>query len=140
MWEKKFEKYVAVTGMPGIYKISATRNNGLLIKSMDTGKTKFISMRKHQFTPLETVSIYTNDDTEELSKVFRNMLDQYEDNPPPSIKAAASDLFDYFEDVLPNFDKDQVFIGDIKKIIKWFNYLKDRDFFITGDDDEDEEE
>ena len=139
MWKKKIEKYVAVTCLPGIYKIGATRNNGLLIENMDTGKTKFISMRKHQFTPLGTVSIYTNDDTEELSKVFQNMLDQLADNPPPSIQAPATELFEYMEDVLPTYDKEQVFIGDVKKVIKWFNFLNERDFFTTMDDDDEEE-
>ena len=139
MWKKKFQKYVAVTGLPGIYKIGATRNNGLLIENMDDGKTKFISMRKHQFTPLGTVSIYTTNDTEELKKVFQNMLDQYDDNPPPAINSKAQDLFEYFEDILPTYDKDQVFIGDVKKVIKWFNFLRERDFFTTGDPDGEEE-
>ncbi len=129
MWTDTIEKYVAVSGLPGIYKIGATRSNGLLIEDMDSGKTKFISMRKHQFTPLATVSIYTEDDTRELTKVFQSMLDQFEDNPPPAINAKASDLFDYFEDILPTYDKDQVFIGDVKKVIKWFNFLKERKFF-----------
>jgi hypothetical protein len=129
MWTDKIEKYVAVSGLPGIHKINSSRSNGLLIENMDTGKTKFISMRKHQFTPLATVSIYTEDDTRELTKVFQSMLDQYEDNPPPATNAAASDLFEYFEDILPTYDKDQVFIGDVKKVIKWFNFLRDRKFF-----------
>jgi len=129
MWTDKIEKYVAVSGLPGIYKIDTTRNNGLLIENMDTGKTKFISIRKHQFTPLGTVSIYTEDDATEISKVFQSMLDQFEDNPPPKTNAPAYDLFEYFEDVLPTYDKDQVFIGDIKKVIKWFNFLKERAFF-----------
>lgn len=138
MWTDKIEKYVAVSGLPGIYKINSTRNNGLLIENMDTGKTKFISMRKHQFTPLGTVSIYTEDDTRELTKVFQSMIDQYDDNPPPATNAKASELFDYFEDILPTYDKDQVFIGDVKKVIKWFNFLKERQFFEDTTSDEEE--
>lgn len=137
-WSSKMEEYVAVSGLPGIYKIGATRNNGLLIEHMDTGKTKFISIRKHQFTPLGTVSIYTNDDAMELSKVFQSMLDQYEDNPPPATNAKANVLFEYFEDVLPTYDKDQVFIGDVKKVIKWFSFLKERSFFLDSNQDEEE--
>ncbi len=138
MWTDKIEKYVAVSGVAGIHKISSSRSNGLLIENMDTGKTRFISMRKHQFTPLATVSIYTEDDTMELTKVFQSMLDQYDDNPPPATNAAAADLFDYFEDILPTYDKDQVFIGDVKKVIKWFNFLKTRNFFddISPSDEE----
>ncbi len=138
MWTEKLEKYVAVSGLPGIYKINSSRANGLLIENLDTGKTKFISMRKHQFTPLATVSIYTVDDTKELSKVFQSMLDQFDDNPPPKINVTAAELFEYFEDILPTYDKDQVFIGDVKKVIKWFNYLRDRAFFEDLSSDEEE--
>lgn len=138
MWTDKIEKYVAVSGLPGIFRINSTRPNGLLIENMDTKKTKFISMRKHQFTPLATVSIYTEDDTRELTKVFQSMLDQYEDNPPPKTNVSAAELFDYFEDILPTYDKDQVFIGDVKKVIKWFNYLRDRAFFEDTVSDEEE--
>ena len=139
MWTDKIEKYVAVSGMPGIHKISTSRTNGLLIENMDTGKTRFISMRKHQFTPLATVSIYTEDDTRELTKVFQSMIDQYEDNPPPATNAKASDLFEYFEDILPTYDKDQVFIGDVKKVIKWFNFLNERKFFDDTEPSDEEE-
>ena len=136
MWKKKIDEYVAVSGMPGIYKTNSTRNNGLLIEDMDTNKTKFISIRKHQFTPLGTVSIYTNDDTEELKKVFQNMLDQLEDNPPPSHASSKEVLMDYFEDILPTYDKDQVYVSDVKKVIKWFTFLNSRSFFTATSDEE----
>ena len=137
MWKKKIDEYVAVSGMPGIYKTSSTRNNGLLIEDMDTKKTKFISIRKHQFTPLGTVSIYTSDgDTIELKKVFQSMLDQFEDNPPPAKNIPKEELMDYFEDILPTYDKDQVYVSDVKKVIKWFNFLNERSFFTAVSDEE----
>jgi hypothetical protein len=135
-WKKKIEEYVAVSGLSGIYKTQSTRSNGLLISDMDSGKTKFISIRKHQFTPLGTVSIYADDDTVELKKVFQNMLDQFDDNPPPKTNVSNDELFDYFEDVLPTYDKDQVYASDVKKVIKWFNFLKERSFFEETQDEE----
>lgn len=137
MWKKKIDEYVAVSGMPGIYKTNSTRNNGLLIEDMDSKKTKFISIRKHQFTPLGTVSIYTSDgDTEELKKVFQSMLDQFDDNPPPQTNIPKEEMMDYFEDILPTYDKDQVYVSDVKKVIKWFNFLKERSFFEATSDEE----
>ena len=76
---------VAVSGMPGIYRMAANRNNGLIIEDLDTGKRKFAPARKHQFTPLESIAIFTMEqDSIELGKVFQNMLDQLDDNPPVS--------------------------------------------------------
>lgn len=137
---KKLEKYIAVSGLPGLFELIATRNNGLVLSNLDTGKTKFISIRQHQFTPLATVAIYTNLDTIELSKVFTRMMEQEEDNPIPKHNAPSSDLFEYIEDIIPDYDKDRVFISDIKKVIKWYNFLKEKNVFVETVGASDEEE
>jgi hypothetical protein len=122
------EKLVAVSGRPGIYKMAANRANGLIIQDLDTGKRSFAPSRKHQFTPLESISIYTmsEDSTAELKTVFVNMLTQVESNPPVSTKASSSEVKSYFEQILPDFDRDKVLVSDIKKLIKWFNFLNAR--------------
>ncbi|MCI5081514.1 MAG: DUF5606 domain-containing protein [Saprospiraceae bacterium] len=121
------EKLVAVSGMSGIYKMAANRNNGLIIEDLDSGKKRFASARKHQFTPLESIAIFTDDgDSVELKKVFSNMLEQYEDNPPISPNANSTELHEYFADVLPMYDRDRVHTGDIKKVIKWFTFLNEK--------------
>lgn len=121
------ENLVAVSGMPGLYRIAANRNNGLIVEDLITGKRKFAPSRKHQFTPLESIAIFTDDgDSTELKNVFRNMLQQMTDNPPVSPNAASEELLEYFADVLPNFDPDRVFPSDIKKVIKWFNFLTEQ--------------
>jgi len=122
------EKLVAVSGRPGIYKMAANRSNGLIIQDLDTGKRSFAPSRKHQFTPLESISIYTmsEDSTAELKTVFVNMLTQVESNPPVSTKASSADVKGYFEQILPDFDRDKVLVSDIKKLIKWFNFLNER--------------
>lgn len=124
----KIENIMAVSGLPGLYRMAANRNNGLIIEDLSTGKRHFASSRKHQFTPLESIGIYTDDgDTVELSIVFRNMLDQLEDNPPIDAASPSGELTDYFADILPNFDRDRVKVGDIKKVIKWFNFLREKE-------------
>lgn len=126
---------MAVSGLPGLYRMAANRSNGLIIEDLQTGKKRFASSRKHQFTPLTSIGIYTDDgDTLGLKDVFRNMLDQWEDNPPVDPTAQPEDLHEYFADVLPTYDRDRVKTGDIKKVIKWFTFLKEKDY-LTEDDD-----
>lgn len=123
----KIENIMAVSGLPGLYRMAANRNNGLIIEDLSTGKKRFASSRKHQFTPLESIGIYTDDgDTAELRIVFRNMLDQLEDNPPVDAGGPTAELTEYFADILPNYDRDRVKVGDIKKVIKWFAFLQEQ--------------
>ena len=130
------QPYVAVSGAPGVFILKTPRSNGLVVEEIDTGKVKFFSTRKHQFTPLGTVAIYTLDDSTELKKVFQSMLDQMAENPPVDTKAPNHELFEYFEKVLPDFDEDRVYISDIKKVIKWFNFLNSRDLLSASDEEE----
>lgn len=127
---------IAVSGVGGLSKLTASRNNGLLLESLDTGKTKFYSIRKHQFTPLETVSIYTILDTVELKEVLINMMTLEETIPIPTPKDSNDVLSDYFEKILPEYDKDRVYPSDIKKIVKWYSILKEKGLLEGSDEEE----
>ncbi len=124
------EKLVAVSGKGGVFKMVGNRSNGLVLQDLDTGKKSFASSRIHQFTPLESISIYTevedDEQTVSLAMVFSTMLEQLDINPPISVKAGGFDIRNYFKKILPNHDKDKVMLSDIKKIIKWFNFLNER--------------
>ena len=132
------DNLIAVSGLPGIYRMTANRSNGLIIEDVQNGKRRFASSRRHQFTPLASIAIFTDDgDSTELKNVFRNMRDQLADNPPadPS-KSSAEALYEYFADVLPNYDPDRVHPGDIKKVIKWFNYLETNGLLTESEEEE----
>lgn len=133
------EKLVVVSGMPGIYKMVANRNNGLIVADLDSGKKKFTPARKHQFTPLGSVAIFTLADSADLLTIFQKMLEQLDEYPPPSEKASSAELHAYFKVILPDYDRERVYDGDIKKVIKWFNFLHSRNM-ISSETVSDEEE
>ena len=131
---------LAVSGMPGLFRLVNSRNNGLLVTSLDdSSRTIFCSMRKHQFTPMETVAIYTMSDTIELSTIFERMLDQLTENPPASPSGKKDEIEDYFASIVPDYDQDRVYISDMKKVLKWFNILNEKGY-LTAQPDSDEEE
>lgn len=119
--------YVAVGGLPGLYKLVATRSSGLVIRDIDSDKTRFASSRKHQFTPLESVAIYTDQDSIELSIIFGKIEEKLTELPLPDIKAGKDEVFDYFSKILPDYDTERVFLSDVKKVIKWYKFLSERD-------------
>ena len=119
---------VAITGVAGLNKMVANRSNGLVAENLDTGKTKFYPIRKHQFTPLETVAIYTDTDTAELKQVLQSMMDKKDEHPVPANTISGTDAMDYFEIILPEYDKDRVFASDVKKIIKWYHILDEKGY------------
>ena len=75
---------------------------------------------------METVAIYTDTDTVELSVIFERMLDQLDTNPPVELSESKDKIEDYFASIVPDYAQDRVYLSDMKKVIKWFDILKDK--------------
>lgn len=115
---------LSVTGKPGLYRMVGNRKNGLVIEPINGGKREFAPTRLHQFTPVESIAIFTDDgESVPIKDVIARMMEQREDNPPPSGKVDNATLREYLLDVLPNHDQDRVYPSDIKKLVKWFALL-----------------
>ena len=126
------EKLVAVSSVSSVMKLVSTKKNGLFLEDFDSKKIRFYTSRKYNFTPLESISIYVESDEETvpLGEVLGKMKPQINDNPPVDANASSDELKAYFEQILPTYNKEQVYVSDIKKIIKWFNYLNERDLLV----------
>lgn len=138
----KLDEFVAVSGLPGVFKMVANRSNGLIVENIETGKRKFAPTRRHQFTPLASIGIYTDgpEDTLELKEVFRSMLEKVESNPPVPHNTDTKALVEYFRTVMPTYDEDRVSVGDIKKVVKWFTFLNDKGMLTLEDEEEEKTE
>ena len=135
----KLDNIVAVSGLGGLHKLLATRNNGLLIESFENGKRQFVSVRKHQFTPLATIGIYTYTDVAAIGDVLQKVHDTKETNPIPDPNDKADDLRAWFKTIVSDHDEDRVHINDIRKVIKWYNFLQAHAWeMVTAKGDEEE--
>jgi hypothetical protein len=132
----KLKNIISVSGEPGLFELVDSKNNGVVLRSPLTGKVKFYSVRIHQFTPLETIGIYTDMDTAELSDIFTTMKTKETELPVPSSKDPNNKIMDYFVQILPNYDPDRVYASDVKKVIKWYNAMKECGFLDQTDDSE----
>ncbi len=138
----RLKDLVVVTGFPGVQKMVTNRNNGMVVEDLDSGKVRFAPIRKHQFSPLETISVFVegDDDSVEIRAVFQSMYDKLADTPVVNLDAKTDELRAYFTAVLPNHDRDRVHVSDIKKIVRWFNFLHERGYMTMEEVASDEEE
>jgi hypothetical protein len=134
---------MSISGLPGLYKMLANRPNGLIVEDIDTKKKRFCSVRKHQFTPLGSVSIYTLMDTVPLKDVFISMRDKLEEHPLPDNSADNEALSSFFSIIVKDYDPERVYPSDIKKIIRWYQFMVEKgilDEALTEENTSDEEE
>jgi hypothetical protein len=116
---------ISISGAPGLYKVVAPSKGGFIIESLIDGKRTSISAAGTQPPSfLAEVGIYTTDEEMPLAQVFKKMKEQEGTVVDP--KGDEKALKAYFKTVVPTFDEERVYPSHIKKIINWFNLLKDK--------------
>ncbi len=133
----EYNKLVAVSGLPGLYELINSKTDGAVVRSLDEKTTKFAASRRHQFSHLESIEIYTTGDNVNLVEVFMAM--DAHDTELPDIKNDKA-IRSYFEKVYAELDFDRVYTSDMKKMVKWFEILKKNNIDIKLSETENTEE
>lgn len=118
----KLSEIVSVTGLPGLYKASGKRTDGLIVTSLTDGSTKFVSGRVHLFSTLDNITIYTQEGSKELKEVLAEMKKAEKKHSPADLKNDEA-LKGYFEAVVPDYDKEKFYVSHMKKLVGWYNIL-----------------
>ena len=129
---------LSITGKPGLYKLVSQGKNMLIVESMSDGK-RMPTYSRDKIVSLADVSMYTTGEDVALSDVLTSIGKKQELRPVEMDlkKATPETLREFFESVLPNFDRDRVYPTDIQKLIKWYNLLIAAgitDFTVEKDD------
>src|SRR5579875_857683 len=133
----EYNRIVAVTGLPGLYELVSSKSDGAIVRSLDDKSTKFISSRIHNLSHLESIEVYTVRDNVNLADIYQAMQNSSE--PLPDTKDNQQ-LKAYFEKVYPELDFERVYSSDMKKMVKWFEVLKNNNVEIKLSEAPSEEE
>src|SRR4051794_5200602 len=102
----EYGKIIAVTGMPGLFELLSSKNDGAIVRSLEDKSTKFVSSRVHNFSHLESIEVFTVRDNVNLADIFHAM--QKEDGKIPDGRDAA-ELKKYFQKVYADIDFERVY-------------------------------
>jgi hypothetical protein len=133
----EYSKLVAVTGLPGLFELINSKNDGAIVRSLEDKSTRFVSSRVHNFSHLESIEVYTVRDNVNLVDVF-NAMEKAGGSLPDDKDAAA--VKKYFEKAYPDMDFERVYASDMKKMVKWFEVLKKNNIEIKLSEVPEEEE
>lgn len=121
------KQILSIAGRPGLYKLVSQGKNMLIVESLSDRK-RVPAYARDKVTSLGDISIYTVEDDEPLPNVLQTLKEKT-GGKEVDVKAI-SDLREYFAEILPTFDRDRVYLSDIKKLLGWYNLL-----VATGEDD-----
>lgn len=131
---------LAISGHSGLFKMVAESKNSIIVESLDT-KKRMPVYSTAKVSALEDIAIYTYEADVPLKDVFKAISDVENGGAAISSKSSGKELKTYFEQVLPDFDQERVYVSDIKKVILWYNALHEKDMLdFSENEDEDKKE
>ncbi len=128
-------KILSISGQHGLYNYVAQSRSGAIAESLaDKRRTNFDV--KSKITTLADISIYTNDGELKLKEVFGKLREALGDADAPTSKASSDELKALFAKAVPDYDADRFYVSHMKKVVDWYNELKN---FASLDFTSDEE-
>ena len=119
------EKILAVSGKPGLYQLVSRSNRSLIVETVGADKRRMPIFSTDKVISLADIAMYTDEEEVPLCDVLTSLKEK-EKGKPCSIdikKADKKELFDFFAEILPNFDRDRVYPSDVKKLLQWYDIL-----------------
>ena len=116
------KEILSISGKPGLQKMISNSSNAIIVESLLDGK-RFPAYSNSKIIALEDISIYTETEDMPLKEVFKRMYTKENGQAALSHKESNEKIIRYFNEIVPEYDKDRVYTSDIKKIIQWYNLL-----------------
>ena len=120
---------VAISGQQGLFKFIAQGKNSMIVEHIETGRrgSAFSSAR---VSSLEEISIFTDNEDMPLGKVFDRIFEREKGSEAIDPKSDPDKLRKYFEEIIPDYSKDKVYISDIRKVVQWYNILQRKNLLV----------
>jgi hypothetical protein len=112
---------LAISGQPGLSKLISEAKNCIIVESLLTGKRMPVYSTS-KVSSLADIAIFTETGEVTLKEVFKNISEK-ENGGEIAVKESGPDLKAYFEQILPDYDRNRVYTSDMKKIVQWYNLL-----------------
>ena len=116
-------KILSVSGQSGLFTYVSHARNGVIAESLIDKKRSAFGMSS-KITSLADISIYTDEEEVKLQQVFLNLKEVLGEADAPTSKAAPEELKALFEKALPTYDRDRFYVSHMKKVVDWYNALK----------------
>ena len=116
---------LSVAGKPGLYKLVSNGRNMLIVEALDATKKRLPIHGIDKVVSLGDIAMFTEDEEVPLWQVLESVKTKC-DGAACSVdykKASNEELADFFAEVLPNYDRDRVYMTHVRKLIQWYNIL-----------------
>ncbi|MBQ8336441.1 MAG: DUF5606 domain-containing protein [Bacteroidaceae bacterium] len=119
-----FERVLTISGKPGLYRLVSSGRNMFIVEMVDSSKKRLPVHNTDKVVMLDDIAIYTDTEEVPLREVFAKIHEKENGVLPLDLKMATpEEMVEYFEGIMPDYDRERVYLTHIKKMFAWYNIL-----------------
>ena len=120
-----FKDIAAVSGKGGLFKVVKPTKTGVILESLDDNKAKLVTTLNQKVSVLAEISVYSTGEQETiaLKEVFLKIKEEFDDDPGVDKTSDPDELKSFLAHILPDYDRERVYVSDIKKIVSWYQIV-----------------
>ncbi len=131
--------FISITGQPGLYKIVAQSKNGIIVEGL-SDKKRVNVYASTKVSTLTDISMFTTGDDKPINEIITAIFDKEKGGPAVDAKADDKTVEAYFAQVLPDYDKERVYVSNMRKLFSWYNALQSTGNLKTEEENKDANE
>lgn len=114
---------ISISGQPGLFKIVAQSKNGIIVEGL-ADKKRVNVYASTKVSTLSDISMFTTGDDKPIEEIMTSIFAKEKGGPAIDNKADDKAVEKYFEAVLPEYDKERVYVSNMRKLFSWYNSLQ----------------
>jgi hypothetical protein len=130
---------ISISGQPGLYKIVAQSKNGIIVEGLSDKKRMNIYSTTKVST-LSDISMFTTGDDKPIEDIISAIYEKEKGGPAVDNKADDKTIEKYFSEILPDYDKERVYVSNMRKLFTWYNSLQATDNLKEKDESKEGDE
>ena len=128
---------LAISGKGGLFKFISQGRTGIIVESFEDKKRTVIHASS-KVSALEDIAIFTETEEVALGDIFNKIHEKENGKETIDHKSSSEELKAFMEEILPEYDKERVYVSDMKKLVQWYNMLHKLDLLKPDEDSKDE--
>ncbi len=114
---------ISISGQPGLFKIVAQSKNGIIVEGL-ADKKRVNVYASTKVSTLSDISMFTTGDDKPIEEIMTSIFEKEKGGPAIDNKADDKAVEKYFAAILPEYDKDRVYVSNMRKLFSWYNSLQ----------------
>lgn len=114
---------MSIAGHHGLFRYIAEGRNGVIVENLED-KKRINAYSSFKISSLSDIAIFTDSGEVPLKDVLMKIKEKENGGPALSAKSGNDELKKFLESILPDYDRERVYVSDIKKLVQWYNILQ----------------